>query len=350
MTSVILPDRDIALMSDWPAKIDAMARACVDEDLRAVSGMPSWTLALFERILELRAEQGRPASCIREVWPDFRLFIHGGTRYAPFDDRIREIWSGGDEDIPTRLEVYAASEAFVAVQDARNEPAMRLNADLGVFYEFVPLERIGDENPESYTCDQVEPGRRYVVIVTSPSPLFRYNLGDVVEFDTVPPEGPARLRIVGRHRLFINAFGENIIVEHIENAVVASARETGVRTAEFTAAPVYPGAGEDARHAGLELAIEWPADAPADPRLLARFRDAFDRSLKAQNNDYAAKRSGDVGMAPPTITPIPIGSIHDWMESQGKLGGQHKCPRCANHRDILDALLAQAGAAPPVGV
>ncbi|MEC9373645.1 MAG: GH3 auxin-responsive promoter family protein, partial [Planctomycetota bacterium] len=223
MTMVYLPGKDIALMSDWPAKIDAMARRCIDQDVRALSGMPSWTLALFERMIALRTEQGRPVASMREIWPNLNLFIHGGTRYPPFEDRVREVWSGrpGGDDIPIRLEVYAASEAFVAMQDIRHDPGMRLNVDLGVFFEFVPAEQIHDESPDAFLCDEVEKGQRYVVVMTTCAGLWRYIIGDVVEFDTIPPDGPPRLRIVGRHRHFINAFGENIIVEHVENAVVA---------------------------------------------------------------------------------------------------------------------------------
>jgi len=340
LSSVYLPGKDIALMSDWPAKIDAMARRCAEQDVRGVNGMPSWTIALMERVLELRREQGRPAECIRDVWPNLTLLVHGGTRYDPFRARIAELWSGGEEDVPNRIEVYAASEAFVGVSDTPGDPSMRLNVDLGVFYEFVPLEQIDSDAPEAFTVEQVETGRRYVVVLTTPAGLYRYNLGDVVEFDQVPPDGPARLRIVGRSRLFINAFGENLIVEHIENAVVEAAEEIGLRVGEFTAAPVYPGPDS---HAGLELAIEWGDDQPQSESAIGRFREVFDGALKRQSNDYAAKRSGGVGMAPPRITRLSPGAVHRWMASIGKLGGQHKCPRCANHREIVGALREMEG-------
>lgn len=334
MTEVYLPGREVALMHDWPAKIEAMARLCVDADVRCVSGMPSWGLVLFNRVLELARERGRKADCLRDVWPEFRLLIHGGVKYAPFDARVREAWSGGDEDVPARVELYPASEAFVAIQDTLGDPGLRLNADLGVFYEFVPVEEIGSDDARAFACDEVEKGQRYVVVLTTPAGLWRYVLGDVVEFDTIPPEGPARLRIVGRHRLFINAFGENLIVEHIENAVAEASRETGVRVGEFTAAPVYPDLSRGVS-AGLELAVEieskeWSAEA---------FRAAFDRSIRAQNVDYNTKRGDDVGMGPPTITALEPGTIHRWMESRGKLGGQHKCPRCANHREFVEGVL-----------
>ncbi|MCW5775610.1 MAG: GH3 auxin-responsive promoter family protein [Phycisphaeraceae bacterium] len=347
LSEVYLPGREVALMSDWPAKIDAMARLCVDHDVRFISGMPSWAMVLFGRMLEIARERGRAASCIRDLWPNLRVFVHGGVKYAPFDPRVRRFWSGDEGvDIPHRVELYPASEAFVAIQDEPNresvaQPSLRLCADHGNFFEFVPLEEIDSASPRAFACDEVEPGVRYVVVLTTCAGLWRYVLGDVVEFDSVPrasqaragdaPNGPCRLRIVGRHRHFINAFGENIIVEHVENAVASAARETGVTVGEFTAAPVYPGEG---RRPGLELAVEIAGEAPA------AFAEAFDRALKSQNVDYTTKRTGDLGMAPPVVTPLPPGAFHRWLESRGKLGGQHKCPRCANSREIIESLLA----------
>ncbi|MCB9846837.1 MAG: GH3 auxin-responsive promoter family protein [Phycisphaeraceae bacterium] len=336
-----LPGRDIALMSDWTRKIEAMARVCLDADVRFISGMPSWASVLFERMISLANEQGRRVSCMRELWPGLTLFVHGGVKYAPFEPRVRSLWSGDPrgDDIPQRLEVYPASEGFIAMQDTPGDPGLRLNIDHRIFYEFVPLEEIHDPHPSAVTCDRAERGQRYVVVMSTCAGLYRYIIGDVVEFDTIPPDGPPRLRIVGRHKHFINAFGENIIVEHIENAVVEAARAVGAEIGEFTAAPVYP----DATHrAGLELAVEWT---PTDPQQRRVFRDAFDRAIKSQNVDYTTKRASDLGMAPPTITSLPDGALHRWMQSRGKLGGQHKAPRCANHRDIIDGVRAVAGIA-----
>lgn len=348
VTSVILPGRDVALMARWPEKIDAMARVCVGQDVRWIAGMPSWTLVLAERVLAVARERGRSGvRRLSDVWPNLQAFVHGGVKYAPFDPRVREIWSGDARgpDVPTRLEVYPASEGFIAVQDTRDDPGLRLNIDHRIYYEFVPLEEIAGEAPRAFPCDRVEKGQRYVVVMSTCAGLWRYVIGDVVEFDTIPPDGPPRLRIVGRHRHFINAFGENLIVEHIENAVVAARRETGASVGEFTAAPVYP-SSDGARRAGLELAIEWMSDAGA----VRQFTRAFDEALKQQNVDYTTKRGDDLGMAPPTVTPLPPGAFHRWMESRGKLGGQHKCPRCANHREIIDGVMAAAGPADPVTV
>jgi acyl-CoA synthetase (AMP-forming)/AMP-acid ligase II len=252
--------------------------------------------------------------------------------------------------VPTRLELYPASEGFIALQDTRADPGLRLCSDIHNFYEFIPLERIFDDNPPAYMCHEVEKGQRYVVCMSTCAGLWRYIIGDVVMFDSVcsAPEfarggdaghgdGPARLRIVGRHRHFINAFGENLIVENIENAVAAAARATGLEVGEFTAAPVYP---TPTTRAGHELVVEMPAP-PDEPRLSA-FARAYDESLKAQCVDYGIKRTGELGMQSPTITVVPMGRFHAWMAARGKLGGQHKVPRCANQREYVDGVRAPA--------
>lgn len=340
ISAIYSPGPTIALMNDWPAKIEAMARLTIDQDIRFISGMPSWGLVLMQRVLELARGRGQRAGCIRDVWPNLQIFVHGGVKYEPFRARVSEMVSGDVAvDLPHRLELYPASEGFVAIQDEAGDAGLRLCGDIGNFYEFVPLERIGDAEPEAFACHEVERGQRYVVVMSTCAGLWRYVLGDVVEFDTIPAgldgeggTGPCRLRIVGRHKHFINAFGENIIVEHIENAVAQAASEVGLEVGEFTAAPVYPGEG---RRAGLELVIEMKPGFEATER----FARAFDEAIKRQNVDYTTKRTADLGMGPPTVTPVEVGTFHRWMASRGKLGGQHKCPRCANHRELVEGVV-----------
>jgi hypothetical protein len=338
------PGPEVALLSDWPEKIERMAHVTRGQDIRMISGMPSWAIVLMKRVVELTG-----ARTLHDIWPNLKVFVHGGVRYGPFKPRIAEVVTGSPEgDIPVRHELYPASEAFVAMQDRADEPGMRLLADHDNFFEFIPLDELNEDgtvppNAPAFTPAEVERGVRYVAVLTTCAGLWRYNLGDVIEFDDVCAgldgeggTGPCRLRIVGRHRHFINAFGENLIVEHIERAVERASGETGLRVGEFTASPVYPAPG---RSAGLELVIEVE---PGEGRMEA-FGQAFDRSLKEQNVDYTTKRGSDVGMGPPTITPVPMGTFHAWMESRGKLGGQHKCPRCANHREYVDAIAEMAG-------
>ncbi len=353
LSAAYLPGAQIALMSHWPSKIEAMAKACVNEDVRMVSGMCSWMLVLFERCVQLARESGRTITSLRDLWPNMTLLVHGGVKYAPFDPRMRAAWSGSatGEDFPFRIELYPASEGFIAMQDTRRDPGLRLLSDIGNFYEFVPLSEFDSPGVRPAMAHEVEKGVAYVVVMSTCAGLWRYNIGDVVMFDNVPGgfdgrggDGPARLRIVGRHRHFINAFGENLIVEHIENAVTAAMQATGATIGEFTASPVYP---TEWTRSGLELVLESPG--LTDARLFAQ---RFDESLKAQNVDYTTKRTGSVGMQEPTLTVVPMGTFHRWMESRGKLGGQHKVPRCANHRDFVDAIAGHvhASASTPIVV
>lgn len=349
LSTIYSPGPKIALMSHWPDKIEAMARRAIDQDIRFISGMPSWALVLIDRVIELARARGDRVRCARDVWPNLEVFVHGGVNYVPFIERMSRAFSGDPGvDFPCRHELYPASEGFIAMQDRDDDPGMRLLSDNGIFFEFVPREQIDDPDPEAFTCWQVEKGQQYVVVMTTNAGLWRYVIGDVVEFDTIPGgtqpdgsarrgDGPARLRIVGRHRHFINAFGENLIGEHIEHGVAAGVAQSGLVIGEFTAAPVYPG---QHNRAGLELAIEFASE-PAPDRL-RRFIEAFDARLKAENVDYTTKRSDDLGMAFPTITPLPMGTFHRWLDSRGKLGGQHKCPRCANHREILEEVVSHA--------
>lgn len=348
LTAIYSPGREVALLSDWTEKIERMAELTVRQDIRMISGMPSWASVLMQRVLEISGER-----TVHDVWPNLSVFVHGGVRYGPFKPRIGALVTGSpDGDIPHRHELYPASEAFIAMQDRADSPSLRLLVDNDNFYEFVPVEHVNEDgtiSPDApaFTPDDTLPGVRYAVVLTTCAGLWRYNIGDVVEFDDIPADlhgrggtGPARLRIVGRHRHFINAFGENLIVDHIERAVEHAASETGLTPGEFTAAPVYPG---PTTKAGLELVIELgSAGDPVPAALLDRFRDLFDASLKAQNVDYATKRGDDLGMVPPIITTVPAGTFHQWMRSRGKLGGQNKCPRCANSREYVEGVTSAA--------
>lgn len=346
LSEIYSPGPEIALMSDWPAKIEAMARLTIDQDIRFISGMPSWAMVLIDRVIELARERGRASvTCARDMWPNLEVFVHGGVKYAPFLPRMCRAFSGDPGvDFPCRHELYPASEGFIAMQDRAGDPGLRLLSDVGLFYEFVPLERINDPEPEAFPCWAVEKGQKYCVVMTTNAGLWRYNIGDVVEFDTVPAgpggdggDGPCRLRIVGRHRHFINAFGENLIVEHVEHGVAEAARATGLEPGEFTAAPVYP---TETTRPGLELAIELPPGVA--PETLARFAEVFDAAVKSVNVDYTTKRADSLGMQPPTLTVLRPGTFHRWLDANGKLGGQHKCPRCANHREIIEAVVGIA--------
>ena len=319
------PGRVVSAIPDWETRIDAVAALVARQDLRLLSGMPSWMLILFERVARLAGGE-RP---LGERWPNLGVFVHGGVSFAPyhdvFDDRLGRPLE--------RVEVYPASEGFVALQTER-AGGLTLMLDYGIFYEFVPFEDLGAASPRRHTVADVELDRPYAVALSTPAGLWSYLLGDLVRFTA---RAPLRLEIIGRTRHFVNAFGENVIVEEVERALVEAGRRSGARVTEFTVAPHYASAAETrGRHDWLVEFAEAPAGA------LDSFTRFLDETLQQLNTDYRIKRAGDVGMLPPRLIALPAGTFYRWMRARGKLGGQNKVPRVTNDRTIADALLRAA--------
>ena len=321
------PGPALSSIPDWETRIEAVAALVARQDLRLLSGMPSWMLILFERVARLGGSRA-----LGERWPNLRVFVHGGVSFEPYRDVFDERLGRPLE----RVEVYPASEGFVGLQTERSG-GLTLMLDYGIFYEFVPFEDLGSADPRRHTVADVELDRPYAVALTTPAGLWSYLLGDLVRFTA---RDPLRLSIIGRTRHFVNAFGENVIVEEIERALVEACRRSGARVTEFTVAPCYPTAVETrGRHDWL---VEF-ADTPPGP--LDGFAQWLDETLRQLNTDYRTKRAGDVGMLPPRVIPVPAGTFYAWMGSRGKLGGQHKVPRLTNDRTIADGLLRAAGMA-----
>ena len=322
------PGPDIAGVSDWEQRISAIASATARQDLRLVSGMPSWMVILFERVAQARQETGRPVRTLRECWPNLKVFIHGGVAFGPYL-KVFEEWMGGP--LP-RIEVYPASEGFVAVQ-TEESGGLTLMLDYGIFYEFVPVEDLGRETPRRHTVATLEMDRPYAIVLTAPAGLWSYILGDTVRFVA---RDPLRLQIAGRIRHFVNAFGENVIVEEVEHALARACRLTQADVVEFTVAPRYPSQAE--ARGGHEWLIEFRRT-PSD---LADFGRILDETLAELNNDYHTKRTNAVGMIAPQVTPLSPRTFYRWMREHGKLGDQHKVPRVTNDRSMAEALLAEA--------
>ena len=323
------PGAAIAAIPDWEERIAAAAILAERQDLRLLCGMPSWLLILFERVGRARQLAGRPVRDLRDCWPNLRVLIHGGVSFAPYR-RVFEEWMGVELD---RVEVYPASEGFVAVQ---TEPSggLTLMLDYGIFYEFVPVEDLGRDRPRRHTVADVEVGRAYAIALSTPAGLWSYLLGDTVR---VTARHPLRLEITGRTRHFVNAFGENVIVEEVEQALVEACRRTDAHVVEFTVAPRYP-SPDDARGGH-----DWLVEFRVPPRAPDEFVRVVDRTLMGLNGDYRTKRRGDVGMHPPRLVTLPAGTFYAWMGSVGRLGDQHKVPRVTNDRTLADRLLALAG-------
>jgi hypothetical protein len=318
------PGLEVAAIPGWERRIAAIARLVRHQDIRLISGMPSWMLVLAERI---RALGGDPAASLGRIWPRLAVFVHGGVRMDPY----RSVFEAEIGRAIHYVEVYPASEGFVGIQLGSADPGLTLMLDYGVFYEFVPPDELGSPEPRRLTVADVRVGEPYAILLTTPAGLWSYVLGDTVRFVSL---NPPQLVISGRTRHFVNAFGENVIVEEVERAAAEACARTGAELTEFTVAPVYPRRpGEAARH-------EWAVEFRTRPSSLAGFAWALDEALRALNADYRTKRAGDVGMVAPRVTPVAPGTFHRWLKTRGQLGDQHKVPRASNQREVLEAVLA----------
>lgn len=324
------PGKQLALLDNWEQKVERVAQRVAGRDIRFVTGMPSWVKVLFDRICEIRGV-GKEGG-ITNVWPNLQLFVHGGVNFAPFRPMFRRYLAAGhDLDF---LEVYPASEGFIAVQAAAEDPGMEVFTHNGLFFEFVPLEQWGQADAPRLTIDQVELDTPYSVVLSTNAGLWAYDIGDVVRFTSLRPP---RVVFAGRNKHFINAFGENIIGEQVSAAVAAASRETGLPVRAFTASPRY---ADQARRVGAhEYVIEFEQPATGREEQFAR---AIDAELQRCNNDYTVKRKDDLGMTCVEVTAVPDNTFYEWMKMRGKLGGQHKVPVCANDRRYTDELLQLA--------
>jgi GH3 auxin-responsive promoter len=323
------PGPEIAAVPDWERRLTATARLVRHQDVRLISGMPSWMLVLFERIRGLADD---PALPLGQLWPGLSVFIHGGVRMDPY----RTVFEHAIGRPINYLEVYPASEGFVALQVGAADLGLTLMLDYGLFYEFVPVAELETAAPPRLTIAEARIGEPYAILLTTPAGLWSYVLGDTVRFVSLDPP---QLVITGRTRHFVNAFGENVIVEELERAAATACTRTRAELVEFTVAPVYPrGREEPARH-------EWAIEFRAGPASLEAFAREVDDTLQTLNTDYRTKRTADVGMAAPRVTAVAPGSFHRWLAARDQLGDQHKVPRASNHREVIEAVLAAAGAA-----
>ncbi len=314
------PPLELALMRDWERKMTLLAERGASLPITAVSGVPSWLLVLFDR---LRQVTGRER--LIDVWPTLRLVIHGGTKFDAYRALFREVVGGDDVRF---LEVYPASEGYVAAEDPRFG-LLRLIPDHGVFFEFVPVEDLGKDRPPRHAVGEVEPGVQYAVVLTTCAGLWSYILGDTVCFER---RDPPLLRFTGRTRYFLSAFGEHLISEEVERAVAEAAGATGAAVADFHVGPVFPSeAGAVGRHRYLVEFVR-------EPRNMGQFALALDAALGRINEDYAAHRAGDLTMRAPEVWPIPRGGFAEWLRSKGKEGGQHKVPRMDNSGHVTEEL------------
>ena len=315
------PNLSIALMDEWESKIEKMAMATIQHDVTNISGVPSWTLLLFKRVLELTCK-----SNILEVWPNFELFIHGGVNFSPYREQFKLILPSEKVNY---LETYNASEGFFGIQDRNSASDMLLMLDYGIYYEFIPLDQVGLEEPEVCSLDQVKLFTNYAMVITTNAGLWRYQIGDTVHFTSLEP---FRIKISGRTRNFINAFGEELIIDNAEKAIAIACERSRAIITEYTAAPVYLQGDQKGAH-------EWLIEFEKKPDDLAFFTSALDTALKSLNSDYEAKRYHGLLLQEPRIRVLPPHTFYNWLKMKGKLGGQYKVPRLSNDRKYVDEIL-----------
>ncbi len=318
---VRIPSRQVALMEDWNTKLPLLVETSIGENVTNLSGVPSWFLTVLREVLK---KTGR--SSIHEVWPNLEVFFHGGIAFDPYRKQYEEICDMGKMHF---LDTYNASEGFFAVQSDWSTEAMLLLLDVGVFFEFLPVEDIDSETPEVYPIWEIEKGRTYELIITAANGLWRYRLGDTV---TIEQLNPVKITIAGRTRSFINAFGEELMVHNADHAITLASQETGAEVLNYTAAPVYSISGRSGHH-------QWLIEFARKPQDTGRFMQLLDQHLREVNSDYDAKRTGDIFLAPPSLVIAPDGLFDRWLASTGKLGGQRKVPRLNNNRTIIDQML-----------
>lgn len=319
-----IPERSIALMDKWEEKIEVMARSVMYEDVTNMAGVPSWTLVLLKRILEITGKAN-----IAEVWPNLELFIHGGVSFEPYRKQFEAI-------IPKRdmhyYESYNASEGYFGIQDLPDRNDMLLMLDYGIYYEFIPVAQAQEDQPQTIGLADVEIGENYEMVISTNGGLWRYRLGDTVEFTT---KYPFRIRVSGRTKHFINAFGEELIIDNAERALAQACEKNACAIADYTAGPIYMSENRGGGH-------EWLIEFEKPPASLKNFTADLDHALKALNSDYEAKRTGDLSLGPPWVRAVPEGTFYNWLKAKGKLGGQNKVPRLANNRDFVDKIVEMA--------
>ena len=318
------PSAKIALIAEWEEKLEKLTKHTVSENVTNISGVPSWVLVLMRHILDFTGKKH-----ILEVWPNLELFTHGGVSFTPYREQYKQYIPS---DSMRYMETYNASEGFFAIQNNPETDDMLLMLDYGIFYEFIPLENLEDPNPPVYTIRDVELNKNYAIVISTNSGLWRYMIGDTVYFTSL---FPPKIKISGRTRHFINAFGEEVIIDNAEKALAKACGQTGAIIEEYTAGPVFMDNTASGSH-------EWLIEFRKEPDNLQKFSEILDATLREVNSDYEAKRYKDITLKPPRVRSLPSGTFYKWFKSKGKLGGQNKMPRLSNDRryiNELDALL-----------
>lgn len=315
------PSLDVALMDNWEEKLEKLAESTAIENVTNISGVPTWTIPLIQRIKELKGVDN-----ILEVWPNLEVFFHGAVSFTPYRALFKQLIPS---DQMKYVETYTASEGFFGIQDQADSEELLLMLDYGIFYEFIPYDQIQKEHPDTIGLDEVVLGKIYAMVISTNAGLWRYNIGDTIKFTSL---NPFRIKIAGRTKHFINAFGEELIVENAETAISKACESTGAIIDNFTAAPIHFTDQSEGGH-------EWVIEFQSKPDSLERFIRILDEKLREVNSDYDSKRHKDIALKMPIVHAVASGTFYMWMKKRGKLGGQNKVPRLANDRQYMDEIL-----------
>ena len=317
-----IPDFETALMAEWEEKLEKTAQiASREPNVVLIGGVPTWTVVLLRRILEITGKKN-----MLEVWPNFQVYTHGGVSFTPYKKQFEAFFPSDKVDYQ---EIYNASEGFFAVQNDFSTPDMLLLLDNGVYYEFLPMSEWQKKAPKAIPLSEVEVGKNYALVISTNGGLWRYTPGDTIIFTST---NPYKIKVTGRTKQFVNAFGEEVMVENTDRALAMTCAKMNVTVAEYTVGPVYFRGDGKGGH-------EWIIEFEQPPVSLTAFNQLLDENLQKVNSDYEAKRYHDIALTQLRLRQAPPGTFHRWMAARGKLGGQYKVPRLANHRKYVDEIL-----------
>lgn len=314
------PELKIALMDEWESKIEELARNTIHENVTSIAGVPTWTIILIKRILELTG-----CDTLAEVWPNLELYLHGGVCFTPYREQMAKLIGK-----PINyMEMYNASEGFFAAQYRPDDEGMLLFTDHGIYYEFLPVEDLGNPAAQTLGLREVQTGKNYALVISTNGGLWRYLVGDTIIFTSVHPY---KIKVTGRTKYYINAFGEEVIAENADTAITRAACATNTSVLDYTASPIYFSDSQNGAH-------EWLVEFDNPPADLHKFTEVLDKTLMEVNSDYEAKRYKEIALRLPVVKIVPKGTFQRWLKSKGKLGGQHKVPRLSNDRKLVDEIL-----------
>ncbi len=316
-----IPSTEIALIEEFEEKIDKIIETSLDLNVTSFAGVPSWYLVLFKKVLEKTGK-----SNILEVWPNMEVFVHGGVNFEPYREQYRKLFPS---DQMHYVETYNASEGFFGIQDNLDRNDMLLMLDYGIYYEFIPMSDWENENPRVLSLEEVELDENYALVISTNAGLWRYIIGDTIKFTN---KYPYTIKVTGRTKHFINAFGEEVIIDNAERAIQIACSFSDAIVNEYTAGPIFMGENQKGAH-------QWIIEFDVPPKDLDHFTRILDNSLKTLNSDYEAKRHKNMALELPHVISAPKGTFYKWMKKRGKAGGQNKIPRLSNNRKYLDELM-----------